>query len=499
VVKPLLCWLAVVALGLTAEVHLDLPEQIVPGAVLEATITVSDPADKIVGVDLPEVSGLTWQLSNRTSMSSGTDRSTVYAIGLLLRADRLGDLNVPPIPVHLADGSTLSSAPSVIQATSGDASLVGDAVASCRFDPPHIVPGQPTSLIYRLCLKRGDIAKLNIAPPEGSISLGERTRSDGRRVDTKGQAWAVVTFTWPITHATPGTYSVGGQQEYQIQVGDGIFDNRVRRKQIAVPPATLTVEAMPVEGRPDGFSGLIGPLSVTASLERERVAAGEGTVLSLTVHGRQTDLARRPALQLDGAQCYPKDDASNADGRTFRWDVVPATPGTITIPIVHVPYFDPGSRSYRSADSTALTLTVLPGRNRDLGIVGIAAPTDKPMPTPTRPVASMPAPQRGKAGRHPDLWMAPAALGSGLGLGLVVAVGRSLLRRRGPHRGRQLRAAGSDPTALLVALAALRPALHTPEQFAAADALQEAIDRHRFGGQIMPDPNGWVRALEDVA
>ena len=42
----------------------------------------------------------------------------------------------------------------------------------------------------------------------------------------------------------------------------------------------LTVEALPA-GQPADFAGLIGPLGVRASLDRERIALGEGAVLSL--------------------------------------------------------------------------------------------------------------------------------------------------------------------------------------------------------------------------
>lgn len=499
-VRVVLCCLATLALAGAVEVGLELPEQVVPGVVLEGAVTVSDPGSNVTAVELPTVPGLVWQLSNsnRKTIVNGT---TTLAVGIALRAAALGVLDLPPVTVRLADGSSASSAPRQLQVTSGDATLVGDAVASVRFDPPSIVPGQPTSLVYRLCLQRGSVSKLDIGPPEGAISLGERSIAEGRTLDARGHAWTVVTVTWPITHATPGSYAVGGQQEIQIQLGDGMFDTRVKRRQIAVPPATLTVEALPAAGRPDDFSGLIGPFTASAALERERVAAGEGTVLSVTVRGRQTGLARRPPLRLQGAQCYAKDDSGDEASRTFRWDIVPGTPGTIAIPPLHFPFFDPGSRSYRSADTEALTLSVLPGRNRDLGIVG-AAPANAATPAaaaaaPAGPV--MPAPLRGSAAARPAVWLGAAVLGGGLAGGLGIALLRRIAVRRAPHRGRLLRQAGRDPAALAAALAALRPALRTPEQLAAAAALQDALDSHRFGGQPMPDPHRWILALEDVA
>lgn len=486
----------VIAWVQAVEVRLDLPEQIVPGVVLNGAVEIAAPTGNITGVELPEVPGLTWRLSNRNSIQTVNGATTV-SVGIILRADALGELELPPVAVRMSDGNAASSAARSIRVTSGDPSLVGEAVASCRFDPPRIVPGEPTSLELRISLLRGEIGKLDIVPPEGAISLGERSVIQGRSIDAKGQSWTVYTITWPITHAVPGSYAVGGQQSYQIQVGDGFFDQRVRRKQLAVAPATLVVEPLPAEGRPDGFTGLVGPIAAEAALERPRLAAGEGTVLSVTVRGRQTDLARRPILHLPHAQVYPKDDSGGGESRTFRWDIVPAVPGVVAIPAMRFPYFDPGSRSYRIAESAPLELAVLPGRNRDLGVVGSTHPA-QPRSEPSRIAPAMPTPLRGSGDTRPKAWMAPAAAGASLIVAILCIGLARVLGGRPPHRGHALRAAGSDPTALASALAALRPVLQTPERIAAADALQDAIDRHRFGGERMPDPTPWVRALEDV-
>lgn len=497
----LLCCLAMLSACAAAEVTLDLPDPIVPGVALDGVLNIVDATADAQRVDLPPVEGLEWQLSRRnsqrTTITNGR-QSSVISVGLVVRAAQVGTLQLPPVTVHFADGSQLKTAARALHVAPGDPALTGDAVASCRFDPPAIVPGQPTSLVYRLCLRRGEVSKLGVGPPEGAIALGERTIDQGRTFDAQGREWKVVTVTWPITHATPGTYPVSGQQELQIQIGDGFFDNRVQRRQVAIAPATLTVEALPTAGRPDGYYGLIGPIALDAKLDRERVAAGEGTQLAITITGRQTDLAKRPVLAVAGAQLYPKDDTTAEGSRTFRWDVVPAVPGSVAIPAVHVPYFDPGSRSYRIADSAALTLSVLPGRSRDLGIVGAVQP-GRPAPEPAAaPQPLLPPPLRGQGGSHPPPWMAPAALAAGLAGSLAGFALRIAIARRGPHRGRMLRAAAGDPATLAAALAALRPALATPDQRQAADALQDALDQHRFGGRPLPDLDGWLRILEAV-
>lgn len=498
ILRTLLPWLTV-ACCLAGEVTLELPDPLIPGVVMAGTLRISDPPSDVHEVDLPPVAGLEWSLSgqneSRTELSNGR-RSTILGVGLSLRAAQRGQLVLPPIPVHCTDGSTLSSAARTVRVDLGDARLVGEALAEASFEPATIVPGQPTRLVYRIHLRRGEVNSLGIGPPEGIISLGERTLTQGRTFDAQGQAWSVVTVTWPLTLATPGPYTVRGQQEYQTMVGRSLFNQRMVRNQVAVAPATLTVEPMPLEGRPADFTGLIGPLAVHAALDRERVSTGEGALLSLAVTGWQTGLVKRPVLQAAGAQLYPKDDQTADGKRTFTWDVVPAAAGTVTIPVVSLAYFDPASRSYRHADSQALSLHVIPGRHRDLGVVGQSAPVATPgivAPTPS----TLPAPLRGGAMRRPLAWSAGAGLAAGAAAGmLLVAVQRLAGRRRGPHRGRAVRAAGRDPLALAAALQALHPALVTAAQRDAAAALQAAVERTRFGGETLPDITAWVRELE---
>lgn len=498
ILRTLLPWLTV-ACCLAGEVTLELPDKLITNAVMEGTLRISDPPADVQGVELPPVAGLEWRMSgqneSRIEIRNGR-RTAIISVGLSLRAVQRGGLALPPVTVRCSDGTILASAARTVQVDPGDARLVGDAVAAAVFEPATIVPGQPTRLVYRMYVRRGQISTIGIGPPEGGIALGERTMVEEKAYDPQGRLWNGVVVTWPLTHATPGAYSVRGQQEFQIVVGERAFSQRLASRQVAVAPATLTVEPMPLEGRPAGFTGLIGPLSTHASLDRERVSAGEGALLSLVVTGWQTGLVKRPPLQLVGAQLYPKDDQTADGKRTFTWDVVPVAAGTVTIPAVSLPYFDPASRSYRHADSQPLSLQVIPGRHRDLGVVGQSAPAATPgivaPPSPT-----LPAPVRGGVTPRPPAWSAGAALATGAAVGLLLLASQRLAgRRRGPHRGRALRAAGRDPLALASALQALQPALATPAQRAAAADLLAAVERTRFGGEPLPDITAWVRELE---
>ena len=498
-----------------AEVVLDLPDPLIPNVQMTAELRVSDAPSTVVNITFPSVPGLTIDMpdeggSMQTTIVNGK-ATTTRGIPLLVTARQLGPNHIPPITVRLQDGSALQTQAVDVRVEKGNPNLKGEAYAEAAFQPAVIVPGEPAKLVYRIYLKRGNVESLGIEPPSAAILLGERQVSKGRTFDKDGAQWAVITLTWALTIATPGDYRVEGQQDYQVAVGDGFFDTRVLRGRVSVAPALLTVKPLPSEGRPDDFTGLIGPLAFTAELDRPHISTGEGVELRVIAAGRQVDLLKAPVLALPaGVQAYPKDDGKAPDHNTriFRWDLVPSAAGEIVIPPVSVPYFDPETRIYRRAASAAVALTVVPGRTRELTVSVPAATPATPTPgqtkpTPPTPVVPvfLPAPLRGDAPQPPSPRLPLLVGGACLAAGGLLAILRLILARRpAAHRGKALSQALTigDLTAAANALASLRPSLTTDNQKAAAKTLEESIDRARFGGQGFSDPTQWMRELEHL-
>lgn len=507
-----LCLLFAVACP-AAEVVLDLPDPLIPDVQMTGELRVSDAPATVVNITFPSIPGMTIDVpeeggSVQTTIVNGK-RSEVRGIPLLVTARVLGPTRIPPITLRLQDGSTLQTREATVRVEHGNPNLTGEAYAEARFEPDSVVPGEVARLVYRIYLVRGTVEALGIEPPTGSIPLGERTVARGRSYDKDGRQWTVFTITWPFTIATPGAYEATGQQDYQVAVGDGFFDTRVLRGRVAVHPATLTVKPLPTEGRPDDFTGLIGPLSLNAELDRPRIAAGEGVELRLVAAGRQVDLLKAPTLVLPaGVQAYPKEDGKAPDRNTriFRYDLVPSTAGEVVVPSVSIPFFDPEAKVYRRAVSKEAALAVVPGRTRDLGVTGAPVATAPSVPgKPAEPVPtgskSLPPPLRGDAVQPPSprmpLLVGLACLAAG---GVLAGIRLLLARRPAAHRGRALARAVStgDLSAAAVALASLRPALTTESQRKAAATLEQTIDRARFGGQSFADPTALLAELEKL-
>lgn len=278
--------------------------------------------------------------------------------------------------------------------------------------------------------------------------------------------------------------------------------------QLAVRPAVLEVEALPLSGRPADFTGLFGPLTVSASLERQRINADEGTVLAVQIRGRQIGLLKRPVFRPpNGLQAYVKEDEPAAEGgsglpageREFRWDLVPSQAGTYAIPTFSVPYFDPATRRYERAESSILTLAVLPGHGR---IPDTSATPATPAASAVAASTDLPPPLRGHAGVRASIPLTVSTTLGALMLGLFIGgMQRSAARGpRRPHRGRTLvRAVAEQDAAAIAACAqALLPSLTDPARRAAAARLLQAAELSRFGGEPLPaDLPATARLLED--
>ena len=149
--------------------------------------------------------------------------------------------------------------------------------------------------------------------------------------------------------------------------GPGRFPRADWRPEFASSdPLTLRVGALPREGRPDGFSGLVGRFEVATRADRTEVDVGDPIELEIVVRGSAA-LARIPTPDLEGAgafaDAFQVSDAPEPRRRgdgfvVFRKIVRPLRDDIDAIPSVELPYFDTDSGRYGLARSRPIPLRV---------------------------------------------------------------------------------------------------------------------------------------------
>lgn len=170
--------------------------------------------------------------------------------------------------------------------------------------------------------------------------------------------------------------------------GDDFFDrffsmSAPEARRLQTEPLTLHAEALP-PGAPDDFSGIVGSLTVSASVDRKTVKAGEALTLTVTVSGvgnikslaqpKRPELASLRFFEPESSVKLERDGDRIGGTKIFKTVVVPRVSGPLEIPPLTLSYFDPEKKAYARAQSAAIRLDVQPGDpNAALPVVGPGA------------------------------------------------------------------------------------------------------------------------------
>ncbi len=264
---------------------------------------------------------------------------------------------------------------------------------SVEADPSEAVVGQ--QIIYRVrIVRRDDVARMDwIHPPtfpdfraewlpgqpeRESFSLGQSrfvVRQEERAIFPMRAGLLEIPGARLLCQvAEAGT----GQRQRSVENPDGIVD---------VPALRVPVKPLPERGRPPAFSGVIGALRVTTLAEPSRIALGESVRVSVLVRGAANLWNLDPPFGADAdfgsAEIFRRPPALEVEAgdrlqvrRIFHFAVIPHEPGTLVIPRVEIPFYDPSRGAYALARAAPVPIEVVPGpaktRTRRAGAQGTA-------------------------------------------------------------------------------------------------------------------------------
>ena len=149
--------------------------------------------------------------------------------------------------------------------------------------------------------------------------------------------------------------------------GGGLFGRNVA---VPVESEAIDIEArpLPAAGRPDSFTGLVGSLEVSASLDTAAAVTNEALTFRLDVRGAG-NLRMLPDPEVafpPDFDAYPPEMTDDLDAgasgvsgvRSYEYVLVPRVPGMHAIPPVELAYFDAAGGRYAVAASDPLTVEV---------------------------------------------------------------------------------------------------------------------------------------------
>jgi hypothetical protein len=365
------------------------------GSQFVVNIEVSGVQNLTEDAPAPELSSFAQYLgsSTQTAMRSVNGRTSVsVTVQHRYQAIAEGTFDVPSVDV-VAGGRTLQTERLSLAVTSQSASGAGgraggvssqDLFVTAEATRTRVREGEPFVVEYRLWT-RVDVGSYDftrVPEPQG-FWVEDATPTGQPRVEQltrNGQSYTTAVIRRVALIPTgPGDRRIepiGLQVQVRVRrasplpdlFGDPFFGGTsVVPTTILSNPLTIRVSALP-PNRPEPFSGVVGSLSLTATIDRDSVATNDAVTLRVRASGEGNLRAvPEPVLDLAGDfEVFPPEVTESVQPfgpglsgeKTFEFVVIPRAPGRREIPAITMGYFDGPAGAYRTARTQPLRLTV---------------------------------------------------------------------------------------------------------------------------------------------
>lgn len=176
---------------------------------------------------------------------------------------------------------------------------------------------------------------------------------------------------------------------FDIFFNDPFFNRGYTNVQKTLTSSTvsLDVKALPVDGKPDSFSGAVGNYNFSAAIDRTELSTNEAATFTVTVSGSgNLELLNMPApvFPPDFEVYDPKLSSSvdaNSNGmngtKKAEYLVIPRRAGNFSIPAVEFSFFNPAKGQYVTLHSAPMELSVTKGTGGDSNEGGVYATTQE--------------------------------------------------------------------------------------------------------------------------
>ncbi len=398
----LVAWLPLRAWGVQAHLEMDARQlRVGETAALRLVVTggIADEAPV-----LPEVSQLrfTRQRPTQELVSHNFQATRITTYNWAVRALEAGRAEIGPLQIRVGGRPLKVSAIEleILEATPGDQGP-NILVASVDPRPEGLGEGAPVplwqgqALVYRFSFSHretlygADWTQPDYLGFEAAPGAEPDTREYSLQRD--GAVYTVHDASVPLRAVGEGRFEIGPSvvkaqfpversqrrrsndpfEEFFNRPFGGPMFAETRTEVLASNPVQVQLKPLPAEGRPQGFSGLVGSFDVQAELERDRVSVGDSVTLTLNVRGDGVlaGLELPPALESESLRVYddvPDIKAGLVGGgyrsrAVLRRALVPTAEGEVTLPPIRLTWFDPAQAAYVEWELPPTLLRVDPG------------------------------------------------------------------------------------------------------------------------------------------
>lgn len=304
---------------------------------------------------------------------------------------KTGTFKIGPVSIK-KDGRTLKSniAMLTVKASSQQSGHDRKPVFLEALISSHDIYVEQQALYTLKLYRRVNVDNLSLNLPEMEhIVFKQLGRPNEYQTTYAGEAYQVLEIRYALLTSKEGDYAIDPckmnmtvryqrrRSSFEDFFNDPFFSSfSGRAMTVASKPLELKVLALPEDGKPADFSGLVGNFQVKSRLEPASLKAGESATLTVQVSGRgninqipDIDLPEMPFARIyrDQPVLKTEQDAHGIKGtKTMKWAIVPEKAGKVETPVLSLSFFNPDTKKYNALHTPVHTLSVLPGETQKI-------------------------------------------------------------------------------------------------------------------------------------
>ncbi len=368
-------------------------------------------------VELAEVPGRQSMKSSQWINGRLTSESKV-TLSVMVTPLVQGTVSIPPVSITV-DGVEHTSPIIPIAVGKSDIAEVLQVLVTSPRSTTYV--GEPLELVLRIAIRPYRSQEFGVTLSESDMwNLVDADRSSwgifsqamremsqrgqrpaGREELLDGAAWYVYDIPariWPTRPGLPDAGDIRLHWRYPaaLTAQRGFFGGRelaiasTRNISAAATVEGIAVLPLPEEGRPASFTGAVGNFALKALARPLQVAVGDPITLTVDITdlsgNADMDAIQPPAIGPDTMggdfriPSAPLAGTVNGSTKTFTQTVRPTRTGIDAIPPLEFSWFDPVLRTYRSAQTQPIAISVAPAEllatDAVVGAPKAAAPRD---------------------------------------------------------------------------------------------------------------------------
>ncbi|MCI5165109.1 MAG: protein BatD [Candidatus Electrothrix sp. GM3_4] len=395
----LICALSATAGAADIQVRAEMnPPEFTEDQAARFTIIVN--GTRLAELEMPTAEGLHFVYqgpSSQVSWVNGKISSSISYI-FLVQAEKSGKLTIAPVKVT-AEGKVYTTQPvtcNVLPVEKNTASS-GANVDFMRIVPEteHIYSGQVVPFTLKAYFRSGRRVTLKSAPRLSGEdfllqSLDEEPQQQQERLN--GTVYTSLTWQGTLSAVKEGAVPLIVEMDAEVLVRSrsrlrgnpflsDILGNYARRDiTITSQEKEMSVLDLPIEDRPEDFSGAIGSFRLAVAASPLDGKVGDPLTVKMQLDGSGNfALVQSPILtENKGWKVYPASETVKELGggkgeKTFEQALIPIEEGLVVVPPVRFSYFDPKVEEYVTLTSDPIFLSLQAADEQTVSRLGTSA------------------------------------------------------------------------------------------------------------------------------